>query len=79
MQLVEAAEITGLVFDSETNRLAVCGRNSTVQLFSTDEMMTVRPVFSISISNFLPIGIAFGNSGNGDREILTFGMHDGQV
>jgi WD40 repeat protein len=72
-------EITGLAFASSSSQLAVCNRNSVVQLFAIDANMKPRVVFSVTIDDYVPKAIAFKQSAGERREILTFGLHDGRM
>ncbi|KAJ7253303.1 WD40-repeat-containing domain protein [Mycena haematopus] len=79
-QLAELAEITGLAFDSTSNRLAVCHRQSVIQVHELDEKLNPDPVFSIVIKNFLPKALSFAGELKGkQKELLAFGFHDGKV
>ncbi|KAJ7080660.1 WD40-repeat-containing domain protein [Mycena belliarum] len=78
-QMADPGEVTSLAYDAGTNRLAVCHRNTTVQVHSLDSQIRARAVFSVSYSNFLPKSIAFGETKSGAREIIAFGFHDGRI
>ncbi|KAK0487937.1 WD40-repeat-containing domain protein [Armillaria novae-zelandiae] len=73
-QLHNPGEITGIDFDSTSNRLAVANRNGTVVLFSVESSMV--PLGSISIQHHVPKTLTFGEvSGNGGRrDLLVFGL-----
>ncbi|KAK7451278.1 hypothetical protein VKT23_012618 [Stygiomarasmius scandens] len=67
------SEITSLVYDEISNRLAVANQEGTVALFAVDpasmiptELWTVRP------ENSLPKSLAFTSQ----RDVLVFGVHD---
>jgi WD40 repeat protein len=79
VQLAIPGEITGIAFDAASNRLAVCNRNSVIQMFTIDGLMTPRIIFSVTIMDFLPKTIAFGHMNGDTRGVVTFGMHDGQM
>ncbi|KAJ7503891.1 WD40-repeat-containing domain protein [Mycena galericulata] len=79
VQLVNAGEVTGLAFDSASNRLIVCHRNSVVQSYAIDRSITPQPIFSVVIENFVPKAIAFGDFKNNEQEIMVFGLHDGRI
>ena len=72
-------EISGLAFDSASNHLALCNRNSVIQLFTVDGLMTPRIKFSITVADFVPKAIAFGLTSGDTRALLAFGMYDGQM
>ncbi|KAJ7429427.1 quinon protein alcohol dehydrogenase-like superfamily [Mycena galericulata] len=78
-QMSNPAEITGLAFDAASNRLAVCHRESTIQIHEMDDKMKPHTVFSVGIKNFLPKALAFGAAKGKHREIIAFGFHDGQI
>ncbi|KAK0483119.1 WD40-repeat-containing domain protein [Armillaria luteobubalina] len=73
-QLHNPGEITGIDFDSTSNRLAVANRNGTVVLFSVESPMV--PLGSISIQHHVPKTLTFGEaSGNrGHQDLLVFGL-----
>jgi hypothetical protein len=79
VQVVNPGEITGLAFDAASNHLIMCNRNSVIQLFMIDGQMTPRVIFSVTVSDFLPKAIAFGQMSGDARDVLTFGLHDGQM
>ena len=79
MQLANPGEITGLAFNATSNQLVACNRNSVVQLFTIDSLMKTRVVFSVTIENFVPKAVAFGHTNGNTRDVLTFGLHDGQM
>jgi hypothetical protein len=72
-------EITGLAFDAASSRLAVCHRESVVQMYEMDYELKPRNLFSVGIKHFLPKALAFGLGTGKNREILVFGFHDGQM
>ncbi|KAJ7478959.1 WD40-repeat-containing domain protein, partial [Mycena latifolia] len=78
-QMMDPAEVTGLAFDAGASRLAVCHRKSTVQVHTLDSKLTPRPIFSVSIQDFVPKAIAFGEMKGSTREVMAFGYHDGQI
>ena len=58
--MANPGEITGLAFDAASNHLAVCNRNSVVQVFAIKAMMKLRVIFSVTISDYVPKAIAYG-------------------
>lgn len=72
-------EITGLAFDASSNHLAVCNCNSIIQVFGIEAMMNLRAIFSVTIGDYVPKAIAFGQMASEHRELLVFGLHDGQM
>lgn len=79
MQLTQGAEITGLAFDPASNRLTVCNRNSVIQAYTVERSMTLHNVFSVTIEEFVPKAIAFGEFRNSEAEIMVFGLYDGRM
>ncbi|KAJ7018621.1 WD40-repeat-containing domain protein [Mycena alexandri] len=79
MQLTQGAEITGLAFDPASNRLTVCNRNSVIQAYTVERSMTLHNVFSVTIEEFVPKAIAFGEFRNSEAEIMVFGLYDGRI
>lgn len=77
--LARPGEISGLAFDPASNYLATCNRNSIIQLFNIDGLMTPRLKFSIIVDDFVPKAIAFGLMCSDTRPLLAFGLHDGQM
>ncbi|KAJ7612054.1 hypothetical protein DFH06DRAFT_1147405 [Mycena polygramma] len=75
--MTEPAEITGLAFDSSSNRLAVCHRMSVVQVHDMDDKLNPSPVFSVCVNNLLPRALAF--AGERQRELVVFNFHDGTM
>ncbi|KAJ6516936.1 WD40-repeat-containing domain protein [Mycena vitilis] len=76
-KMAEPAEITGLAFDSSSNRLAVCHRMSIVQVHDMDDKLNPSPVFSVCVNNLLPRALAF--AGERQRELVVFNFHDGTM
>ena len=79
LELASPSEITGLAFDMGSNHLAVCNRNSVVQLFTVDGLMKPRVIFSVTIKDFLPKAVAFGHTNGDTRDVMAFGLHDGRM
>lgn len=79
LQMTDPAEVTGIAFDAATNRLCICHRNSVVQAYMLDRTATPQPVFSVSVKNFLPKAISFGEYKGNDRDVKVFGLHNGQM
>ncbi|KAJ7037649.1 WD40-repeat-containing domain protein [Mycena alexandri] len=79
MQVTQGAEITGLAFDPASNRLTVCNRDSVVQAYTVERPLTLHNLFSVTIGDFVPKAIAFGEFRNNEAEIMVFGLYDGRV
>ncbi|RDB28137.1 hypothetical protein Hypma_001403 [Hypsizygus marmoreus] len=79
VQIAKAVEVTGIAFEAGSNRIAICNRNSGVQVFLTDSRMELHHIFSIAISNHIPKAIAFGQMNGEHKDILTFGLYDGNI
>lgn len=79
MQLIQGTEITGLVFDPASNRLTVCNRDSLIQAYTVERALTLHNLFSVTIADFVPKAIAFGEFRNNEAEIMVFGLYDGRV
>ncbi|KAJ7120068.1 WD40-repeat-containing domain protein [Mycena epipterygia] len=79
LQMTDPAEVTGITFDAATNRLCVCHRNSVVQSYTMDRTATPQPVFSVSVKNFVPKAISFGEYRGNDRDVKVFGLYNGQI
>ena len=77
VRLVNPGEITGLAFDTVSNRLAVCHRHGVVQLYTLDSCMNLHLLYSLSISNSSPKAVAFGALCGSERDILVFGLYNG--
>ncbi|KAJ7740784.1 WD40-repeat-containing domain protein, partial [Mycena olivaceomarginata] len=78
-RLVNPAEVTGLDFDAASNRLVLCHRNTVIQAYTLDRSSGIQPLFSVTIDNFVLKAIAFGDYKNTDREIMVFGLDDGNI
>ncbi|KAJ7705096.1 WD40-repeat-containing domain protein [Mycena olivaceomarginata] len=78
-RLVNPAEVTGLDFDAASNWLVLCHRNTVIQAYTLDRSSGIQPLFSVTIDNFVPKAIAFGDYKNTDREIMVFGLDDGNI
>lgn len=79
MQVASPSEMTGLAYDAATNYLVACNRSSVVQLFAIDTMVILRNIFSITIGDYIPRAIAFGPLSGENRNILVFGLHNGEM
>ncbi|KAJ7133861.1 WD40-repeat-containing domain protein [Mycena filopes] len=77
-QLSQGAEITGIDFDSQSNRLAVCNSKSVVQLYTLSSN-DLKKIFAVSVTNFVPRALRFGAMRGNERELLAFGLHDGKI
>ncbi|KAJ7027146.1 WD40-repeat-containing domain protein [Mycena alexandri] len=78
-QLARPAEITGLAFDSLSNRLAVCNRDGVVQIHAVDSSMNLRSLYVKQIPNSSPRAIAFGAMQGVERDVLVFNLYSGQI
>ncbi|KAK0215275.1 WD40-repeat-containing domain protein [Armillaria nabsnona] len=78
VQIHNPREITGLDFDSTSNRLVVANRNGTIVLFAVESSMV--PFGTLSINDYVPTSIAFGQVSRNlaIRDILVFGL-GGQI
>ena len=85
VNMAQSSEITGIDFDSNSSRLAICNRLGCVQLFSLNSDMSIKTLFSILMDNVLPKAIAFGSmfsstaGGSGEQKLLVFSLHDGSM
>ncbi|KAF8184608.1 WD40-repeat-containing domain protein [Mycena galopus ATCC 62051] len=79
VRLVNRAEITGLSFDTTTNRLLVCHRDLVVQAWAVERSLQLQNIFSVTIDSFTPKAVAWGDFKNNEREILAFGLYDGNI
>jgi hypothetical protein len=79
MLLVNLGEVTALAFNTVLNCLAVCHHNAVVQVFAMDPVMMNCVIFSVMINNYLLKAIAFGQAGGEAKDIMNFGLHDGQM
>ncbi|KAK6984546.1 hypothetical protein R3P38DRAFT_3292294 [Favolaschia claudopus] len=57
--LIKSAEITGLAFDASSNRLAVCHRGGVIQLWTVENSVTLKYVWSQEFKNYVPRAVAF--------------------
>ena len=78
-QVASPSEITGLTYDVATNYLAACNRSAVIQLYAIDPMMILRNIFSVTIGDYIPRSIAFGPLNGENRNILVFGLHNGEM
>lgn len=78
-QIASPSEMTGLTYDAATNYLAACNRRGVVQLFAIDTMVKLCSVFSVTIGDYIPRAIAFGPLNGENRNILVFGLHNGEM
>lgn len=72
-------EITGLAFDTVSNRLAVCNRNGLVHVYALDGSMNLRSLYLRSIPKSSPKSIAFGAISGNERDILVFSLYSGRM
>ncbi|KAJ7864273.1 WD40-repeat-containing domain protein [Mycena olivaceomarginata] len=81
-QVVYPGEITGMAFDTTSNRLAICTRNDIVQSWTiardpVTRKWTTTTVWSKKIQDYGPRGITFAAFDNSkDRDIVVFGFHN---
>ncbi|CAK5272844.1 unnamed protein product [Mycena citricolor] len=78
-QMNAPCEVTGLAFDSATNRLAASHRGGTLQVFTLNSAMAENEVFSVVIRHCVPAALAFGAMSGNERELLVFGLYCGLV
>lgn len=79
VQVASPSEMTGLTYDAATNYLAACNCNAVVQLFAIGTMVILRNIFSVMIGDYVPRAIAFGPLSGENRNILVFGLHNGEM
>ncbi|KAJ6606239.1 WD40-repeat-containing domain protein [Mycena vulgaris] len=79
VRVVKPAEITGLVFDAPSNRLAVCHRGGMVQVYALGSTMALQEVFTLELKNVAPRAIAFGQMYGNERDIMVFGLYGGDI
>ncbi|KAF7376985.1 WD40 repeat-like protein [Mycena sanguinolenta] len=79
VRLVNKAEITGLSFDTTTNRLLVCHRDLVVQAWAVERSLQLQNIFSVTIDSFTPQSGGLGRLQKQRAEILAFGLYDGQI
>ncbi|KAJ7913675.1 WD40-repeat-containing domain protein [Mycena leptocephala] len=80
-QIDEPTDITGIAFDTSTNRLILCSSGGKVQawgcLRDDSGRAHLSRVFSRNIANFAPRAIAFAAfDSSKDKDILVFGQND---
>ncbi|KAK7000155.1 WD40 repeat-like protein [Favolaschia claudopus] len=73
------AEITALCFDAASNRLVVVNRASTLYSFALNRDLSLRRLSVCGIADVVPKAVAFGDMKDQERQILVFGLFDGQV
>ncbi|RDB18853.1 hypothetical protein Hypma_014539 [Hypsizygus marmoreus] len=79
VKIAKPTEVTGIAFEAGSNRLAIANRNSVVQLFLINSRMQLNHVFTVIINNHVPKAIAFRQTSGEHKDILTFGLYDGQI
>lgn len=79
VRIAAPAEITGLAFDSPSNRLAVCHRGGVVQVYTLNSTMSLNEVFTIELDNFVPVAIVFGTMHGNERDVMVFGLYGGDM
>lgn len=77
VQVAVPGEITGITFESGSNRLATCNRNSVIQVFMIGPKMDLHHIYSVVISDHVPKAIAFAQMGGDYKDLMTFGLYDG--
>ncbi|KAJ7733434.1 hypothetical protein DFH07DRAFT_724321, partial [Mycena maculata] len=80
-QIDEPTDITGIAFDTSTNRLILCSSGGKVQAWGCLKNESGRAhltrVFSRDIDNLAPRAIAFAAFDSGkDKDVLVFGQND---
>jgi WD40 repeat protein len=78
-QVAHPSEITSLAFDAASNHLAVTNREGIVQLYDVEATMKLRNVFSVMLPQDIPRAVAFGQMDLGNRNLLIFGLHHGNI
>lgn len=78
-ELAFPSEITGIALDGPSERLAVANRLGLIQVWSFDASLRPGIVFSTRLSDIVPKAVAFTDHTNINRDVLVFGMFDGQV
>ncbi|KAK7059490.1 WD40 repeat-like protein [Favolaschia claudopus] len=78
-QLKGKVEVSALCFDAATNRLVVVDRNGKVLAFAIERDLGLRLMFSEVLVDAVPKAVAFGDIKDGEKEILLFGLYDGQL
>ncbi|KAJ7450347.1 WD40-repeat-containing domain protein [Mycena latifolia] len=79
VRIVNPTEITGLAFDAPSNRVAVCHRGGTVQVYALGSTMSLQEVFTIGLNNVTLQAIAFGQMYGDERDIMVFGLYGGDI
>ncbi|KAK7034854.1 WD40-repeat-containing domain protein [Favolaschia claudopus] len=77
--LIKSAEITGLAFDASSNRLAVCHRGGVIQLYTVEDSMTLKYVWSQEFKNYVPRAVAFSQLEGDERSVLVFPLYGGYI
>ena len=78
LNIAQSSEITGIDFDADGGRLAVCNRNGTIQLYGLDPAMKLGLLFSVTLDTSVPKAVSFGSKAN-DRKVIVFGLYDGAM
>ncbi|KAJ7119411.1 hypothetical protein C8R44DRAFT_877844 [Mycena epipterygia] len=78
-RVVNPAEIMGLAFNTPSNRLAVCHRGGTVQVYFVSKTMSLQIIFTLQLENVTPRAIAFGQIWGNERDIMVFGLYNGHI
>ena len=79
MQVTHPSEITSLAFNAASNHLAVMNHKGIVQLYDVEATMKLRNVFSMMLPHDIPRAVAFGQMDLGNRNLLIFGLHHGNI
>ncbi|KAK6989030.1 WD40-repeat-containing domain protein [Favolaschia claudopus] len=77
--LIKSAEITGLAFDASSNRLAVCHRGGVIQLWTVEDSMALKFVWSQELKNYVPRAVAFSQLEGDERSVLVFPLYGGYI
>lgn len=78
-QLALPSEVTSIAIDSPSERLAVSNRNGLIQVWSFDAVLRPGVIFSTRLAGVVPKTVAFTDATNPNRDLLVFGLHDGQL
>ena len=78
--IARPSEIMSLAFDAASNYLATANQEGVVQLYTVEENMRLRNIFSVALGrDDIPRAVAFGQMGGNTRTLLVFGLHHGTM